>query len=82
MAASLKTIMGILISMALIATFLLTSCTKTYNCSCTFVDSAGNKQTTPIGTMNTTKSKAQKECNDHGNQYKPVGGSVLSCQLY
>jgi hypothetical protein len=74
--------MKILISMALIATFLLTSCTKTYNCSCTFVDAAGNKQTKTIGAMNTTKNKAQKKCDDWGNQYKPVGGSVSSCQLY
>jgi hypothetical protein len=69
-----------LIAMALIATFLLASCRKTYTCACTFVDSTGKTTQATIGQMNTTKSKAQKSCNDEGNSYKSVYTSV-SCHL-
>lgn len=72
--------MKMLIAMALIATFLLTSCTKTYTCACTFVDSTGKTTEATIGAMNTTKSKAQKSCNDQGDTYKPRYTSV-SCHL-
>lgn len=69
-----------LIAMALIATLLLTSCTKTHTCSCTFVDSTGKTTQATIGAMNTTKSKAQKSCDDAGNSYKATYTSV-SCHL-
>ena len=69
-----------LIVMALIATLLLTSCTKRYDCSCTFVDSTGKTTQSIVGTMNTTKSKAQKACDDDGNSLKSAYTSV-SCHL-
>ncbi len=69
-----------LISMALIATLLLTSCTKTYTCACTFVDNTGKTTQETIGQMKTTKSKAQKLCDDGSNSYKSVYTSV-SCHL-
>jgi len=69
-----------LIAMALTATLLLTSCTKSYNCACTFVDSTGKTTQAIIGTMNARKSKAQKSCDNAGNSYKSVYKSV-SCHL-
>ena len=69
-----------LIAMALIATLLLTSCTKRYDCSCTFVDSTGKTTEAIVGAMNTTKSKAQKACDNNGNSYKSTYTSV-SCHL-
>ena len=71
-----------LIAMALIATLLLTSssCTKRYDCSCTFVDSTGKATQDIVGAANTTKSKAQKLCNDWGNADKG-GYTSVSCPL-
>lgn len=68
------------IAMALIATFLLTSCTKRYDCICTFVDSTGKTTESIVGGMNTTKSKAQKACDNDGNSFKSSYTSV-SCHL-
>jgi hypothetical protein len=72
--------MKYLIAIGLSAAILMTSCTKTYTCACTFVDSAGNTTQHTIGAMNKTKNKAQKSCDEGGNAYKPAYKSV-SCHL-
>ena len=69
-----------LIAMALIATLLLTSCTKSYNCACTFVDSTGKTTEAIVGTMNTTKSKAKKLCDNDSYPFKSTY-SVVSCHI-
>jgi major membrane immunogen (membrane-anchored lipoprotein) len=69
-----------LIAMALIATLLLTSCTKRYDCACTFVDSTGKTTQEIVGSMNTTKSKAQKDCDNYPNSFKFVY-TPTSCHL-
>ncbi len=61
-----------LIAIALIATLLMTSCRKNYTCACTFTDSTGNTTEQVVGSMNTTKSKAKKDCDNYPNTFSFV----------
>ncbi len=69
-----------MVAMAIIAASLLTSCTKSYNCTCTFVDSTGKTTEEVVGVMNTTKSKAKKACDKDSYPFKSTYTTV-SCHI-